>query len=103
MSSESEVYLHSVKVATMTSESDVYLHFVKRYRTHSDTYTGTAKSAGFDLRSPYETTVPAREKELIKTDLQIKLREGCYSRIERRTDLALFRHLEITGIVDETM
>ena len=29
MFSQSEVYIHSVKVATMTSESYVHLHFVK--------------------------------------------------------------------------
>jgi len=56
------------------------------------------------MRSPYETTVPARGKELIKTDLQIKLKRGCYSRIEPRTDLALFHHFKIrAGVVDETM
>ena len=49
MPSQSEVYLHSVKVATMTSESDVYLHFVKRDTTRSDTYTVTAQICRFQL------------------------------------------------------
>jgi len=49
MSSQSEVYLHSVKVATMTSERYVYHHFVKRDRTRSETYTGTAQISRFRL------------------------------------------------------
>jgi dUTP pyrophosphatase len=62
------------------------------------------KSAGFELRSPYETTVPDRGKELIKTDLQMKLTKGCCSRIESRADLALFHYLERgAGVMDETI
>ena len=61
------------------------------------------KSAGFDLRSSYEITVAARGKVLIKTDLQMKLTEGCYSRNEPRTDLVLFHHLEIRGVTEKTM
>ena len=53
------------------------------------------RSAGFDLLSPYHTTVPARGNELIAKDLQIKLPEGCYRRIATRTDLALYHHINV--------
>jgi dUTP pyrophosphatase len=60
------------------------------------------KSAGLNLRSPYNTTVPARGKELMKTDLQIKLPVGCYGRIAPRRDWALFHHIDIgAGVSDE--
>jgi dUTP pyrophosphatase len=52
-------------------------------------------SAHFDLPSPYDTAVPAGGKELIRTDLQIKLPEERYGRITPRTDLALFHHINI--------
>jgi len=35
------------------------------------------------------------EKEIIRTDLQIKLPEGCYGRIAPITDLATFHHISI--------
>jgi dUTP pyrophosphatase len=39
---------------------------------------------------------------LIRTDLQIKLPEGCYGRITARTNLALYRHICIGGgVIDQ--
>lgn len=106
MSSQSDVYLHSVKLAdkahTMTSDIDVYLNFVKLTEHALTPTTESPKSAGFDLRSPLEATVPARGKELIKTDLKIKLPAGCYGRIALRTDLALFHHITVRAeVIDE--
>ena len=51
----------------------VLLRFVK-LSIHAQTRTrGSRKAAGLDLYSASSTTVPARGKELIFTDLQIQL------------------------------
>jgi dUTP pyrophosphatase len=47
--------------------------------------------------SAYDVTVPARGKELIKTDLQIELPTGCYGRIAPRSGLALKHHIDVGG------
>jgi hypothetical protein len=51
----------------------------------------------FYLCSAYDATVPARGKELIKTDLQIKLPTGCYGRIAPRSGLAVHHHIDVGG------
>jgi len=109
MSSQSDVYLHSVKLAEKahitTSEKVMSTFIFIKLTQHALTPTRESPNyAGFDLRSPYETTVPARGKELMKTDLKIKLPKGCYGRIAPKTDLALFHHLKIeAGLVDEDL
>ena len=42
---------------------------------------GTELSAGYDLSSAHETTIPARGTILVKTDLSVKIPEGHYGRI----------------------
>jgi dUTP pyrophosphatase len=60
------------------------------------------KAAGFDLRSAYDVIVPAKGKELIETDLQIQLPEGCYGRIASRSGLALHHRIDVgAGVRDE--
>jgi len=99
-----DVQPHSLKPIEMAhvESTSKYLQFVK-LTEHALTPTRKSpRSAGFTLRSPYDTTVPARGKELIRRDLQIKLPEGCYGRISPITDLALFHHLSIgAGVIDE--
>ena len=48
---------------------------------------GSAESAGFDLYSAYEYTVPPYGNTTIFTDWQIKLPEGCYGRVAPRSAL----------------
>ncbi|XP_073979170.1 uncharacterized protein isoform X2 [Rhodnius prolixus] len=77
------------------------LQFVKLQSTAFVPTKGTTNSAGFDLRSPCDCTVPARGKRLIFTNLQIKLPDGCYGRIAPRSGLSLHHHLDIgAGVVD---
>jgi len=58
-------------------------------------------SAGLTLHSPYHTTVPAGGKQVIQTDLQIKLPDGYYGRIAPITDLASSHHISIgAGAID---
>lgn len=62
----------------------------------------TQGSAGFDLRSAYEYIVGPHGKQLIKTDLSIRLPDGCYGRIAPRSGLALKHHIDIgAGVVDK--
>ncbi len=41
--------------------------------------------------------VPARGKELIKTDLQIELPPGCYGRVAPRSGLAWKNFIDVGG------
>ena len=61
----------------------------------------SAGYAGLTLHSPYYTTVPAGDKEVIPTDVQIKLPDGNYGRIAPITDLASSHHISIgAGVID---
>lgn len=59
------------------------------------------ESAGFDFRSAYNYKIEPHGKELIKTDLAIRIPDGCYGRIAPRSGLALKHHIDIgAGVVD---
>ncbi|KAI5701183.1 deoxyuridine 5'-triphosphate nucleotidohydrolase isoform X5 [Diaphorina citri] len=65
-------------------------------------HKGSDKAAGYDLRSAYDYVVPARGKELIKTDISIELPPGCYGRIAPRSGLAWKNHIDVgAGVIDE--
>jgi len=82
--------------------NNAVLRFVK-LTTNAQTPTrGSLKAAGLDLYSAYDTVVPGRGKELIHTDLQIILPDGCYGRIAPRSGLAIHHHIDIgDGVVDQ--
>ncbi|CAK9812473.1 Protein N-terminal glutamine amidohydrolase [Anthophora plagiata] len=62
---------------------------------------GSKYAAGYDLRSAYEYVVPARGKELVKTDLQIEVPEGTYGRVAPRSGLAWKSHVDVgAGVID---
>ena len=62
---------------------------------------GSAKAAGFDLRSAEETTVPAYGKALISTGFSMTVPEGTYGRIAPRSGLALKNHIATgAGVID---
>jgi dUTP pyrophosphatase len=59
-------------------------------------------AAGFVLRSPRDVMVYARDRQLIMTDLQIQVSEGCYGRIAPCSDAELWKHLQVfPGVIDE--
>jgi dUTP pyrophosphatase len=64
------------KALAISSENNAYIQFVKMTEHALTPTRESPRSAGFDLLSPYDTTVPAKGKELIRTDLQMKLPEG---------------------------
>lgn len=52
--------------------------------------------------SAYDYIVPARGKQLIKTDIQIELPKGCYGRIAARSGLAVNNFIDVgAGVIDE--
>lgn len=62
---------------------------------------GSKFAAGFDLSSAYDTSVPARGKALVKTDIAIAIPEGTYARIAPRSGLAWKNFIDIgAGVVD---
>ena len=82
--------------------SSVYLRYVKLSEDALSPTRGSPKSAGFDLRSPRSTIIPAKGKELILTNLQMELPRGCYGRIATRSGMALFHHISVgAGVIDE--
>ena len=56
---------------------------------------GSARAAGLDLYSACDTTVPARGRVSVPTDLQIRVPNGCYGRIAPRSGLALKHHIDV--------
>jgi len=86
----------------MPSQNEAVLRFVKLPESALTPRKGSPRAMCFNLRSAYDTTVPARGKMLISTDLQIQLPDGCYGRIAPRSGLALEHHIDVgDGIVDE--
>ncbi|KAM7354194.1 deoxyuridine triphosphatase [Cochliomyia hominivorax] len=63
---------------------------------------GSERAAGFDLRSPYDVTVPSRGKAIVKTDLQIQVPNGSYGRVAPRSGLAVKNFIDVgAGVIDE--
>ena len=63
---------------------------------------GSAKAAGYDLVAAYPTVIPAKGKELIKTDISIAVPSGHYGRIAPRSGLAWKNFIDVgAGVIDE--
>uniref|UniRef100_A0A5F8HJG8 Deoxyuridine 5'-triphosphate nucleotidohydrolase n=1 Tax=Monodelphis domestica TaxID=13616 RepID=A0A5F8HJG8_MONDO len=59
-------------------------------------------AAGYDLYSAYDYTIPAMEKALVKTDIQIPLPPGCYGRVAPHSALATKHFIDVgAGVIDE--
>jgi len=52
----------------------------------------------FDIHSAYSYVVKAHDKELIKTDIQIKVPHGTYGRIAPRSGLAWKNFIDVGGM-----
>ncbi|XP_050543865.1 deoxyuridine 5'-triphosphate nucleotidohydrolase-like [Daktulosphaira vitifoliae] len=63
---------------------------------------GSKLAAGYDLKSAYAYTIKAHGKELVKTDIQIKVPHGTYGRIAPRSGLAWKNFIDVgAGVIDE--
>lgn len=63
---------------------------------------GSKLAAGYDLYSAYDYVVKAKGKEMVKTDLQIALPDGCYGRVAPRSGLAWKHSIDVgAGVIDQ--
>ncbi|XP_038207213.1 deoxyuridine 5'-triphosphate nucleotidohydrolase [Zerene cesonia] len=86
----------------MSSHRDVTLRFTRLTENAFPPVKGSEKAAGYDLKSAYDYIVPARGKELVKTDLQIELPSECYGRVAPRSGLAVKNFIDVgAGVIDE--
>lgn len=61
----------------------------------------SAGSAGYDLASAEDCTVPARGRLLVSTGLVVKIPGGCYGRVAPRSGLALKHGIDVgAGVID---
>lgn len=62
---------------------------------------GSKLAAGYDLSSAEDSVVPARGKQLVKTDIAVALPEGTYGRVAPRSGLSWKKHIDIgAGVID---
>ncbi|KAL2433772.1 Deoxyuridine 5'-triphosphate nucleotidohydrolase [Exophiala dermatitidis] len=75
---------------------------VKKLSPDATTPTrGSAFAAGYDLYASKPTTVPARGKTLVSTDLAIATPEGTYGRVAPRSGLASKHFIDTgAGVID---
>lgn len=58
-------------------------------------------AAGYDLFSPEDCVIEPKGKALIKTNLSIRVPDGCYGRIAPRSSLAWKHHIDVgAGVID---
>ncbi|XP_043933559.1 deoxyuridine 5'-triphosphate nucleotidohydrolase, mitochondrial isoform X2 [Protopterus annectens] len=80
----------------------VILKFKKLSENAYTPTRGSSKAAGYDLYSAYDYVIPAREKTVVKTDIQIALPPGCYGRVAPRSGLAAKYFIDVgAGVIDE--
>uniref|UniRef100_A0A8D0H5T1 Deoxyuridine 5'-triphosphate nucleotidohydrolase n=1 Tax=Sphenodon punctatus TaxID=8508 RepID=A0A8D0H5T1_SPHPU len=78
------------------------LRFAKLSENAVTPSRGSARAAGYDLYSAYNLEIPAMEKAVVKTDLQISLPPGCYGRVAPRSGLAAKHFIDVgAGVIDE--
>ncbi|XP_030434294.1 deoxyuridine 5'-triphosphate nucleotidohydrolase, mitochondrial isoform X1 [Gopherus evgoodei] len=84
------------------AEPDLRLRFAKLSENASAPSRGSARAAGYDLYSAYDYVIPAMEKAIVKTDIQISLPSGCYGRVAPRSGLAAKHFIDVgAGVIDE--
>uniref|UniRef100_F6XPS9 Deoxyuridine 5'-triphosphate nucleotidohydrolase n=2 Tax=Ciona intestinalis TaxID=7719 RepID=F6XPS9_CIOIN len=78
------------------------LKFAKLTENASKPTRGSKLSAGYDLYSAYDIIIPARGKNLVKTDIQIALPDGCYGRVAPRSGLTHKHFIDVgAGVIDQ--
>ncbi|BFZ22117.1 hypothetical protein BsWGS_25155 [Bradybaena similaris] len=85
----------------MPSEQ-VVLQFTKLTSNATTPSKGSPLAAGYDLYSAHNYTVPAKGKEIVLTDIQIALPDGCYGRVAPRSGLAAKHFIDVgAGVIDQ--
>lgn len=63
---------------------------------------GSKLAAGYDLHAAHDCVIKAKGKQMVKTDLQVSLPQGCYGRIAPRSGLAWKHSIDVgAGVIDE--
>ncbi|XP_068954090.1 deoxyuridine 5'-triphosphate nucleotidohydrolase, mitochondrial isoform X2 [Petaurus breviceps papuanus] len=90
------------RLAQHEEGSPVRLRFARLSEHATPPSKGSARAAGYDLYSAYDYTIPAMEKAIVKTDIQISLPSGCYGRVAPRSGLAAKHFIDVgAGVIDE--
>ncbi|KAI8776326.1 deoxyuridine 5-triphosphate nucleotidohydrolase [Biomphalaria glabrata] len=80
----------------------VIMEFAKLSDNATTPTRGSPLAAGFDLYSAYDYIVPAKGKEIVKTDIQIAVPDGCYGRVAPRSGLAAKSFIDVgAGVIDQ--
>jgi len=91
---------NTLKRNIVTAEAEL---FVKKLSPHAIIpIRGSTRSAGYDLSSAHDITIPGHGKGIAKTDLAIALPSGTYGRVAPRSGLAWKKHVDVgAGVIDE--
>ncbi|XP_023296248.2 deoxyuridine 5'-triphosphate nucleotidohydrolase-like [Lucilia cuprina] len=89
-------------VKKMKVDGKCVMRWAKLTENAFEPVRGSERAAGYDLRSAYDLTVPARGKAVVNTDLQIQVPNGSYGRVAPRSGLAIKNFIDVgAGVVDE--
>ncbi|OWF49955.1 deoxyuridine 5'-triphosphate nucleotidohydrolase, mitochondrial-like [Mizuhopecten yessoensis] len=98
---EEELEPAAKKSKTMPLDN-VILKFAKLTENALTPTRGSKLAAGYDLYSAYNHIIPARGKQVVKTDIQIALPDGCYGRVAPRSGLAAKHFIDVgAGVIDQ--
>lgn len=90
---------HEHRVPVTKNMAYIYVHKLSNNATIPT--KGSLLSAGLDLYSAYDYMLPAHDRILVKTDLQICVPFGTYGRIAPRSGLALNNFIDVgAGVID---
>lgn len=82
---------------TMPTSNSLVIKFARAVPEASTPSRGSAKAAGYDLKSAEDCVVPARGKQIVNTGIRVQLPEGCYGRIAPRSGLAAKHSIDVGG------
>ena len=88
-------------MSSLSPQNNIVQRFVKQTENARSTTRGSPRATGLDIYSASNTTVPTTGKELILTELQTQLPEGCYGRIAPRSGSALSHLIDTGGAVSD--
>ncbi|XP_064596191.1 deoxyuridine 5'-triphosphate nucleotidohydrolase-like [Liolophura sinensis] len=90
------------KKQKIMSTDKVVLEFAKLSENAYTPTRGSKYAAGYDLYSAEDTVVPAKGKQMVPTDIQIAVPEGCYGRVAPRSGLAVKHFIDVgAGVIDQ--
>lgn len=63
---------------------------------------GSSHAAGYDIYASKESTIAARSRALVDTDISIAVPSGTYGRVASRSGLAVKKGIDVgAGVIDE--